>query len=626
MPMGKRIVLSGLIGSLILVAGCHPPMATNSVSSQSVDNSVALKKANEDKAHFKTLEISGLCVTGDVMYVTDYGYFDNEPVGQRILCDSFTNSYGERVQLYEFYDSSEPSITYVDFYPDNSPDTQWYWLSTAHLRAPIRMGSYPPSLPSPSPSASLLDLNRDYDAFSPNQPQGDGFKDVDPIHITADPALGTWNIEVEGRPGVLDGTPAERTGSKDFLWNGKVNGIILDDGKYTLRLTAGSEVKTADVIIDTQAPEISNIVVSEGTEPNSYIITASISDKGLSGLSDEDPTVSIEGGNASNASIAFSRNSGTLTYQAAIVPTPSTASGVYRIKQTDNLDGTMYVVVSARDRAGTNSRVRQLLATQVRINARFANETVLPLLDEQSDLLPAEQPRAASTTRVIIDATLNGNPLTEPINLDLTTTTEEFSGGHNHPNDGHPQRPTGKFLLPGIPPTDHVIVTTDASGHAEIPYRCAGFAGNELVTISGTNVIPGSARLRVALDGLLALTETANMHLVGAYPAHPGSHYVTDRMYVSLAHIAESYQQHFRAALQVNDCSLITGGPFDFLYPTSTDPWHLGYLHKYHRNGRSADTPGIYDWLDAAALRANPALNPHHEGRNTTNEHTHLWY
>lgn len=102
----------------------------------------------------------------------------------------------------------------------------------------------PQPSPSSSPSSepSPIGLNAD-EAFSPN---GDGAKDAANVEVTA-PA--EWTLEVVGQGRFLTGS-----GNKNFDWDGKLNGVILPDGKYTLRLKAGAQEKTADVAIDTTPP------------------------------------------------------------------------------------------------------------------------------------------------------------------------------------------------------------------------------------------------------------------------------------------------------------------------------------------------------------------------------------
>lgn len=100
--------------------------------------------------------------------------------------------------------------------------------------------------------SSQLDLNLSEPSFSPNN---DKVKDEIDLSVTA---TGKWTLEVVGHSGRLDGSPLELEGSKTFAWNGAINGIILPDGRYTLRLKAGAEEKTADVVIDKVAPTISS--------------------------------------------------------------------------------------------------------------------------------------------------------------------------------------------------------------------------------------------------------------------------------------------------------------------------------------------------------------------------------
>ena len=85
-------------------------------------------------------------------------------------------------------------------------------------------------------------------AFSPN---GDGVKDGYALTVTSN---GAWTIQVDGHPGAIDTGPGPQSGNKTLAWDGKVNGIILPDGKYTLRLKTGAEEKTAEVVIDRIAP------------------------------------------------------------------------------------------------------------------------------------------------------------------------------------------------------------------------------------------------------------------------------------------------------------------------------------------------------------------------------------
>lgn len=172
-------------------------------------------------------------------------------------------------------------------------------------------------------------------AFSPN---GDLSKDTIPVEISA---KYDWTISVDGHPGEVNAGPSPNTGNKSFAWDGRVNGIILPDGKYTLRLKTGAEEKTVDVIIDTIAPNVmsapptkikSTIVGRNPTKiSTNYVFSIKAEDPGNgSGINEQEtkfsssnmdpnPQITKISESEHEATVRISSNdSETLTYRLAI--------------------------------------------------------------------------------------------------------------------------------------------------------------------------------------------------------------------------------------------------------------------------------------------------------------------
>lgn len=153
-------------------------------------------------------------------------------------------------------------------------------------------GATPTPGVSPTPSASpTLSLDKTLSAFSPvagpNAPNKDSLHPTDTILITSSNPSTQWVLSVDGHGQIKTGT-----GNLNWDWDGKVNGIILKDGTYTLRLTAqgaapGPNDPTATVVIDTKAPEISNFLMAQDSSDssgNSYRLTGTITDGGPASL------------------------------------------------------------------------------------------------------------------------------------------------------------------------------------------------------------------------------------------------------------------------------------------------------------------------------------------------------
>lgn len=161
-------------------------------------------------------------------------------------------------------------------------------------------------------------LNRDLDAFSPVLPSGPGVKNR--VHLSGQ-GNGAWTISVDGHPG----TVFSGSNTQSYDWNGKVNGNILKDGKYTLRLTpqglkANSSDPTVDITIDRTGPVITQAEVSgidnqidpsgatdiDGNPKIISIYTLSVSAKDANG-NNNDPNIDKSSLNIDFQDAAFTR-------------------------------------------------------------------------------------------------------------------------------------------------------------------------------------------------------------------------------------------------------------------------------------------------------------------------------
>lgn len=244
---------------------------------------------------------------------------------------------------YAYYCDSSGNIIHSEPNMPGMPAGDYYFGCGSQPSPPAPTSTPAPTpTPSPSGSPSLLDLVPAYSAFSPNQPVGDGIKDELPLNIKAAPSLGAWTLSVNNQT-ITSG----QGDNPRYLWNGAVNGIILPDGKYTLRLTAGSEVKTADVIIDTAAPIITESrvpTVDEHSENEKAVFTYTFDCKaedqnGASGSLVDPKSMQVVFKNATFTSPVITESSeiGTYHAKADYVSAPRSSNTLkYEVVISDN--------------------------------------------------------------------------------------------------------------------------------------------------------------------------------------------------------------------------------------------------------------------------------------------------
>lgn len=163
-------------------------------------------------------------------------------------------------------------------------------------------------------------------------------------------AQDSWQLEVVGHPGTLSGAPLDKSGNRTFPWDGAVNGTTLPDGKYTLRLTAGTEVKTAEVSIDTQAPEIKALTYLAVDNNAAMEVSANILDKvadGASGIDEASITVSLQENNVAFGTRNFESTLGSFSQKLDVEKLQEFFSGIPRIPGAKKP-----LMVEARDLAG----------------------------------------------------------------------------------------------------------------------------------------------------------------------------------------------------------------------------------------------------------------------------------
>jgi hypothetical protein len=194
---------------------------------------------------------------------------------------------------------------------------------------------------------SRIDLKVDTPFFSPNQ---DGALDTATGSIKAQ---GAWRLSVVDHGEITTGT-----GNSDLNWNGRINGVKLPDGEYTLRLEDASNPSSkaeGKVVIDTIAPKIEDAYVhsidtnlTEAREVGfTYSVNASAADQAAGGVSsDIDPTsLEVVFPDAPFTSTGKSLKTGEGEYQAKY-NLPSTSN-----KSSNKLRYTAFI----KDRAGNKS-------------------------------------------------------------------------------------------------------------------------------------------------------------------------------------------------------------------------------------------------------------------------------
>ncbi len=197
-------------------------------------------------------------------------------------------------------------------------------------------------------------------AFSPN---GDGSKDSYALDVVSS---GAWTISVDGRPGPIDTGSGPNFGNKSFPWDGKVNGITLPDGKYTLRLKAGTEEKTVEVIIDRVKPVLRDVRVlkiaqTSVGEPLTYWFGADLPDvpENTNGSAIDDDATTLDGAN-----VAWTRQQGRTNLDDRVTYVEVTLPQTF----IENLRYTLIV----RDKAGNQAKVKANMS----LGANYSGEVV----------------------------------------------------------------------------------------------------------------------------------------------------------------------------------------------------------------------------------------------------------
>jgi hypothetical protein len=169
----------------------------------------------------------------------------------------------------------------------------------------------------------------------------------------------------------------------------RINGIILKDGKYTLRLTAqgaspGPSDPTATIIIDTVAPVVSNVGVSnidvtpheDGTfdVDTVYTFATSAMDNlqniNSSGVDKNSLKFEYKDANFTNTGAPTSRNSGQYEQQARLVGAPQTSKILTFTAKISDLAGNVSKPVSG----SFSARIRdELISTTSGVDYSLAN-------------------------------------------------------------------------------------------------------------------------------------------------------------------------------------------------------------------------------------------------------------
>ena len=281
---------------------------------------------------------SGAVVEG---WITEYQYANPNPPAA-ILGEYLTVSYVNTdlaAAAESQYEMPNRVETFSAWFEAPSGYEHFSYGSHSCTQAPV-------PTPTPTSTPAALALAAQFTAFSPDRAPAnpDDNKDTNELTITT-PSAQPWELDIVGNPGILDGTPSLKVGPASFVWNGKVNGITLPDGKYTLRLKAGAEEKTVEVILDTQAPAVSQASFTADTrtiEPYDFLLEGAVVDTGLAGLKEESASFSVTGISSSSADA--------LTFD------PET--GLFQHTLTFNMqtltDEKVEVVFSVDDKAGNN--------------------------------------------------------------------------------------------------------------------------------------------------------------------------------------------------------------------------------------------------------------------------------
>lgn len=142
------------------------------------------------------------------------------------------------------------------------------------------------------------------------------------IDVVATPDIGPWELSVVGQSGTILRGQGNALNKK---WNGVLPGQTepLPDGKYSLRLTAAGIVRSADIIIDSQSPEISDIKMeTDPSDPsgNTLIVSGKVEDVGPAGLDLNKIKIEIKGTTVKDTDHPFHPKTGAFSRRFTIDP------------------------------------------------------------------------------------------------------------------------------------------------------------------------------------------------------------------------------------------------------------------------------------------------------------------
>lgn len=222
------------------------------------------------------------------------------------------------------------------------------------------------------------------------------------------------------------------------------------------------------------------------------------------------------------------------------------------------------LIADAQDKGEENDSDRDSL-----FEVTAATESVLGVssypIDKNNNL------RASSETQVTgpegaITWYVNGPP---GLAVTVRVSREPNSGGHSHSGGPTGTASPSSFTLGSFP--QNVRVTFRA------PQACGLI--RHVTSGGGQSVTDYN---RVLVNGLVPMTATTGISLVGQTGTHPSNHWGTQAMVSGLQNLGRQFYQKFNRNIFVNDISLQTGGLFDHR-ATWSPP------HKTHRFGRDVD-------------------------------------
>lgn len=192
----------------------------------------------------------------------------------------------------------------------------------------------------------------------------------------------------------------------------------------------------------------------------------------------------------------------------------------------------------------------------------------------------------SDTTAITLTVT---TPTSEPAkgySVSLSSFGKPLTGGHTHVTS----RPAGRFITADGDTVNSLSTTTDSQGLVEAIYLSSGFGGVDSILARGPNE-KDTATLTITVrnPSIVAMSPpvpgVSHYTFVGERPEHPANHFATQATIDSLLALVEKAYADSLYVLQINDMSLVFGGPFDCA--PGTDPWDTPHID--HRQGRSID-------------------------------------